>query len=105
VRRRGRRAAFGLGNAELRAQRVEALAVLGEVDGRRARPQDRDPGVGERAGQLQRGLTPEADDHAGELAAPRERRADREDVLAGEWLEEESVAGVVVGRDRLGVAV
>ena len=57
------------------------------------------------AGQLQRRLAAEGDDHAGERAAGLLGLDDVQHVLVGERLEVEAVAGVVVGRDGLGVAV
>ncbi len=64
------------------------------------------PGGLERVRELQRRLAAEAHDHAGErLAVATERVADVAHALDGERLEEQPVAGVVVGRDGLGVAV
>jgi hypothetical protein len=54
-----------------------------------------------RPGELERGLTPERDDDPDRLLG----LDDVLDVLVGERLEVEAVAGVVVGRHRLGVAV
>ena len=72
-------------------------------------PEHRDARLLERVRELQRRLAAERDDHAGELAvtlgAGRERVADVADPFDGERLEEEPVARVVVGGDRLGVAV
>jgi hypothetical protein len=87
---------------------VEAAAVLGEVDRLRQGAVDRHAGGLEPVGELQGGLPAELDEHAGR----RGRAAggclgvvDLEDVLEGERLEVQPVGGVVVGRDRLGVAV
>ena len=74
--RGGRRGAAGrLRNAELVAQRVPALTVLGQVDGGRARPEHQ---LGrERAGQLQWRLPAEGDDDARHRSRrpPARRRA------------------------------
>ena len=82
-------------------QRGEAAAVLGEVD--RVDRGAEQPGAGllDRARQLERRLAAELDDHA--LGALDLEHG--EDVLGGQRLEVEAVGGVVVGRDRLRVAV
>ena len=64
-------------------------------------PSSGTPGLLERARQLQRRLAAELDDHALGLLL----LADREHVLGRQRLEVEAVGGVVVGRDRLRVAV
>ena len=98
---RERRAVGRVLDAELAQQGAEAAAVLGEVDRVDGRAEQRDPGLLEVAGELQRGLAAELDDHAlGPLLL-----ADGEHVLGGERLEIEAVGGVVVGRDRLRIAV
>ena len=89
---------------------AERPAVLGQVDRLGARADDRDAGVLQLLREAQRRLAAELHEHADELAAALPRRLllgrdDLEDVLDGERLEVEAVAGVVVGRDRLGVAV
>ena len=63
--------------------------------------EQRHAGVGQPARQLERGLAAELDDHP--LGALQLEHA--EHVLQGERLEVEPVGGVVVGRDRLRVAV
>ena len=99
-----RRPACRLGDLEAGAQGVPAFPVLGQVD-RAGRRTEHQLG-GQLAGELQRGLPPRA------TMTGRGRRAgglldveDVGDVLEGQRLEVEPVAGVVVGRDRLGVAV
>src|SRR5437867_3373719 len=96
-----RHVAGGLQQVEPRQELGEAPAILGAVDrvGRRAedghaRPLQRDD-------QLQRGLPAELDDHA---AGPLPLH-DVHHVLEGERLEVETVGGVVVGGDRLRIAV
>ena len=68
-----------------RSQRVEALAVLGEVDRFGAGPEHRDAGGLERACQLQRRLAAECHHDAGQPAVAvgslRQRAAHGEDVL------------------------
>ena len=84
---------------------AELLAVLGQVDGPRARAQDRHAGALEVGGERQRGLAAELDDHALDGAGRALGAVDFQHVLEGQGLEVESVRDVVVGRDRLGVAV
>ncbi len=80
---------------------AEPLAVLGEVDGVRARPEDLHARAVEGQGQLQGRLAAELDHDALGLL----HLENAHDVLEGEGLEVEAVRRVVVGRDRLGVAV
>ena len=84
---------------------LEALAVLGEVDGVGGGAEDGDAGVVEGVGELQGGLAAELDDHAVQGAVFLLDAEDFEDVLERQGLEVEAVGGVVVGGDRLGVAV
>ena len=101
----------GCGMPSRVAQRVELLAVFGR--GRSTAgcvPSTGMPGAFERVRELQRRLAAERDDHARGRSPPPCRRVARalahvEHVLVGERFEEEAVARVVVGRDRLGVAV
>ena len=86
---------------ELGAEGAEPLAVLGEVDGVEGSPEDPKAGFLDRPGQLERRLPSELDHHADRLLA----LADRQHLLDAERLEVEAVGGVVVGRDRLRVAV
>src|SRR5207245_8488258 len=79
----------------------EALAVLGEVDRIRRGAEDRHSGAVERHGQIERSLAAKLDDHAIRFLALH----DLEHVLERERLEVEPVAGVVVGRNRFGIAV
>ena len=96
----GRRGAAGrLRDLEPGAQRVPVLPVLGQVDRLGAGAEDE---AGRKhPGQLQRRLAAEADDDAGRAL----RLDDVQHVLLGQRLEVETVARVVVGRDRLRVAV
>ncbi len=87
--------------AEALEQRPEAPAVLGQVDRLNARPEQGHARIRERGGELKRGLAAELDDHAERLLDLDHRK----DVLQGEGLEVEAIGGVVVRRDRLGVAV
>ena len=87
--------------AELREQRAEAAAVLGEVDRVDARAEDRHARVLQAGGELQRRLAAELHDHALGLLDLH----DAEHVLERERLEVQAVGGVVVRRDGLGVAV
>ena len=91
----------GCGMSELVEERLEALAVLGDVRGVGARPQDPDAGLVQGHREAQRGLAAELDDDPLRLLLLE----DVHHVLEGEGLEVEPVGGVVVGRDRLRVAV
>ena len=97
----------GWGMPEASAQVVPPLAVLGQVDRGRRRAEHQV--LGDARGQLQRGLAPEADDHADQPSGAARGGLFGLDhvgqVLVGQWLEVEAVGGVVVGRDRLGIAV
>ena len=86
----------------MRAEQAgEALAVLGKVDCVVRRAEDRVAGRLDRARELQRRPAAELDDDAcGTLAI-----ADGEHGLRVERLEVETIRGVVVGGDGLGVAV
>ncbi len=95
----------GLAQVEAVEEGLEALAVLGEVDGVRGGAEDGDAGVVQGVGELQRGLAAELDDDAVQRAVLLLDAEDFEDVLEGEGLEVEAVGGVVVGGDGLGVAV
>ncbi len=103
--RRAGDAALGLLEPEPVDQRLEAVAVLRQVDGIRRGAEDRHARLLERAGKLQRRLPAELHDHASEPALRLLHANDLEHVLGGQRLEVEPVGGVVVGRDRLGVAV
>ena len=94
-----------LGDLQPVQQLLEALAVLGQVDGVGRGAEDRDAGVLQRLGQLQRRLAAELDDDAQQLAVRLLDVDQLQHVLGGQRLEVEAVGGVVVGGDRLGVAV
>ena len=88
-------------DAEPLEQRAEALAVLGQVDRLVRRAHQPVAGLLQRRGELQRSLAAElGHDADGTLAF-----TDREHLLDSQRLEVEPVGGVVVGRDRLRVAV
>ena len=98
---RGRGAALGLADVELVEERLEALAVLGDVGRVGARAEDLHAGLVQRHRQPQRRLAAELHDDALRLLL----LDDVHHVLEGERLEVQAVGRVVVGRDRLGVAV
>ncbi len=96
----GGRAVGRLFQAQLVQERLELLAVLGQVNAARTRAQQRDAHLLQLAGDVQR-LAAELDDDAvGPLGLD-----DVQHVLGGQRLEVQPVGGVVVGADRLGVAV
>ena len=72
-----------VGDVEGIEQRGEPVAVLGQIDGVRARAHDGHPGPFQSAGQLQRRLTAEGDHDAVGIS----RVDDVHDVLVGERLE------------------
>ena len=92
--------------------RLEAIAILGEIDRVEPGADDGTPAA-TRPARVQRSLTAvlhDAADHSpgaiGAIdSASIESLDDVEHVLQGEWLEEELIARVVVGRDGLGVRV
>ena len=84
---------------------LEAVAVLGEVDHVGGRAEDRDAGLFQRVGELQRRLSAELHDDAEQLAVGLFGAQDLQHILRRQRLEIEAVRGVVVGRHGLGVAV
>ena len=96
-----RRAPVRAGDVELAQQLAEAHAILGQVDGVGQGAPDRHAGLGQAVRQVERRLPAELDDHAVGLFLVD----DVEDILQRQRLEVEPVGGVVVGADRLRVAV
>src|SRR5690606_15975703 len=80
---------------------LEALTVLGTVDGLGAGAGDRHAGLFQGAGQLQPGLTAILHDHALALLDPH----DLQPVLQGHRLEVQTIGGVIVGGNGFRVAV
>ena len=102
---RHRHAVLRLRDLQLVQERREALAILGEVDRVGRGADDGDAGFLQRQRQLQRRLAAELH-HDRDLAAGRALGVeDRHHVLEGQRLEEQPIDRVVVGRDRLRVAV
>ena len=95
----------GLAQLELMQELLEALAVLGQVDGVGRGPEDGDVRRLERGGELERRLAAELHDDPQELSRRLLGAHDLDHVLGRKRLEIEAVGGVVVGRDGLGVAV
>ena len=91
--------------AELIEQPLEAVAILGEVDGVGRGAEDRHVGLLQRLGELERRLAAELHDDAVQRAVAALGVDDLEHVLGGQRLEIEPVGGVVVGRHRLRIAV
>ena len=84
---------------------AKRFAVFGEIDRVRRRSENPHAGVLQRQRQLERGLPAVLHD-AGDVAAPASFALDdREDVLERQRLEVQPVDRVVVGRDRLRIAV
>ena len=88
-----------------REQGAELRAILSEVDGSGRGADDGHACVLESLGQSERGLPAELDDDARELPACGLGVDDFEDVFECEWLEVETIGGVVVSGHGLGVAV
>ena len=99
------RAVGGRAQPGLRQDGAEAFAVLGEVDGRGARADDGQALGLEGGGQRQRRLAPQLHDDAGDRPGGGLRPVDLQDVFQREGLEVEACGHVVVGGDRLRVAV
>ena len=102
---RHRRTVLRRRQRRVREHLAERAALLRQVDRVRRRPDDRYAGVREPLRQSERGLPAELHDHPGDRAGLHLGVHDLEHVLAGERLEVQPVGGVVVGRDRLRVAV
>ena len=101
LRDRARRRERGRPVAEALEQRAETAAVLREVDRLHARSEQRDAGGRQSSRELQRRLPAELHDHAlGLLDLDHGQH-----VGERQGLEVQPVGGVVVGRDRLGIAV
>ena len=103
VRRRG--AVLGRRQAGVGEDAAEGAALLGEVDRLGRGADDRHAGVGEALREAERGLAAELAHDAGDRAGLLLGVDDLEDVLQRQRLEVEPVGGVVVGADRLRVAV
>ena len=84
---------------------LEAVAVLGEIDGVGRGAEDRHIGRFQRAREFQRGLAAELHDDAVQRAVLAFGGDDLQHVLGGQRLEIQPVGGVVVGRHRFRVAV
>ena len=87
LRRRAGDAVSRLPDAQPLDQRLEAVAILGEVDGIGRGAEDRHFGILQRLRQLERRLAAELHDHAFELAASFLGADDLQHVLFGERLE------------------
>ena len=96
---------FGWRSPSLSSSSLEAVAVLGEVDGVGRGAEDRHVRLVERLGELERRLAAELHDDAVQFAASALGVDDLDHVLGGQRLEIEPVGGVVVGRHRLRIAV
>ena len=97
----GRNPVFRLPQVDLAQDRLELLAVLGRIDHVRRRADDRHPRCLQPSGQVQWRLATELHDHSVGV----QPIADIEHVLGRQWLEEQQVRGVVVGRNGFGIRV
>ena len=90
-----------LSEVQLLQELLEPFPVLGAVDGIRLGADDLHPGLGQRYGEIERGLAAELDDDAVRLLL----LDDVEDILPGQRFEVELVGGVVVGGNRFRIGV
>src|SRR5208283_1550132 len=102
---RGDHGAGSLRDVEFLQQLAEALTVFGQVDAFGRGPDDVDACGFERQRKIQRRLTAKLYDYADRRASGSFVFADGKHILERKRLEVEAVAGVVVGRDRLRIAV
>ena len=86
-------------------QLLEALAVLGKVDGVGRGAEDGNASIFQRLGELQRGLSAELDDDAQQGSIGLFGLEQLQHVFGGQGLEIEAIRSVVIGRDGLGIAV
>ena len=100
-----RRGSRRLRDLQLFEKLVEALAVFGEVDRLRRGADDRHAGRLQRKRKIQRRLSAELHDDADRRSGCGFVLVDLHHVFERERLEVETVAGVVIGRDRLRIAV
>ncbi len=98
-------AVLRLAQLELAHQPCKAVTVLGEVDGIGRGAKDRNAGLLQRIGELQRCLAAELHDDAVQRSLFLLGGDDFQHVLGGQRLEVEAVRGVIVGRDRFRIAV
>ena len=91
--------------AKVQHKLLETLAVFGQIDhvGRGAK--DRDAGLLQAIGKLQGGLAAELNDDAVQRAVLLLDAQDFHHVFKGQRLKVQAIRGVIVGRNRLGVAV
>ncbi len=101
----GRHRALWLRDLQLFDQLPKPLAVFSQVDRLRRRPNDRHARSLQRQRQVQRRLAAELHNHPNLRAARSLMLIDRQHVFQRQRLKVEPVAGVIVGRDRLRVAV
>ena len=90
-----------LPQAEPMQKLLEFLAIFGVVDRIDAGADDRHAGAGQRPGQIQRRLSAELHDHAVGLHTI----ANVEHIFDRQRLEEQQIAGVVIGADRFGIRI
>ena len=98
-------AVFRLLEAQVLEQHLEALPVLGQVDGVRRGAEDGDAHGFQRLRELQRRLAAQLHDDAVEIAVGLFDPDQLDHVLGGQGLEIKPVGGVVVGGHRFRVAV
>ena len=101
----GGRAAGRLRNIEFFEQLSESLAIFRQVDRLGRCADDRHARCKQALRQVQRSLPAKLHNHSDLRARLRLMVVDREHVLQHQRLEVESIAGVVVRRNRLGIAI
>ena len=98
-------AVLGLFELEGIYQILEPLAVLGQVDCIGCGAQDRDAGVFERVGKLERGLPTKLHNHAMQRAVLLLNPQDFHHMLVGQRLKIQSVRGIIICAYRFRIAV
>ena len=101
----GGNSVFRLLQLQLVHQRLEALAIFGQIDGVWRGAKDWNAFSFQRVGEFQRGLAAKLHNHAVQRAVFLLNAQDFHHMLKGEWLKIQAIRGVIVGRHSLWVAV
>ena len=102
---RGRHHSRGLRNLQFFEQLVEMLAIFGQINGLRRGADDVHARRLQRQCQVQRRLSAKLHDHAHRRALRRFMLVNRPHIFKRQRLKVETVAGVVIGRDRFRIAI